>query len=76
MKAIDHSNSAVELVDSQGKPVISGNVYKDFRGDAHRITGVRAPHKASSGGFVIVEDAYGNTIEYFVTVFNFKWRYL
>ena len=52
-----------------GKPVLAGTPYADFRGDTAIIIGGTPPHKSSSNGFV--HTAAG--AEYYAGVFDMKW---
>lgn len=52
-----------------GKPVITGNAYADFRGDTAIITGGKPPHKPGSTGFV--HTAAGR--ELYAHMYDMKW---
>jgi len=63
------------IYETTGKPVNTGDVAHDFRGDAAIVTGWQEPRHSGSTGRVHVKEMneQGFTGEYYPSVYGMKW---
>ena len=74
IRAVGWTSDFFALVDSDGFPVVAGQVVTDFRGEKHRVEGGRAPHKPESTGRVSVYRGRTTLVnEFYPSVFGLRW---